>query len=416
MVLRSGYLALALKLQESAEKHPETFKVKLEAALAAETEDGPWKQFLEAGARHSASDMGHLQAIHDASTVLGAACGGGMVEAAKPVEEGLRLQESATAAEVIQVAEARGDYEIKLITPGRGAMAVYPAEVLKRDGPAAFPQHTKVYMNHPTKMEAGEPMGNRDVKRLAAVLTQPAAWKESHAKGPGLYSRIKVFSDHAQEVEEKSPYLGMSVILNGAQKMEAGRKVFEDGLPVLSKITSGESVDFVPVAGAGGLILQESAKAAIPTQEAAMTAEDVQKLVEAAVRTARLPEDARREATRLLETVAIKPKTRDIIIEGVLRGTLPVKEGGLDTEEFGKLVVAEAQRIVSAIEAERPGMGQVSGFGLPGVGPQLVPEKPEIIAAREAKGKAEEEDLIKTFESLGMTRTGAEIAAKGRVA
>ena len=145
-----------------------------------------------------------------------------------------------------------------------------------------------------------------------------------------------------------------------------------------------------------------------------MTAEEVQKLVEAGIRTARLPEEARAEATRLLEKVPFKPTTKAGIVEAVLRGTLPVKEGALDNESFGKLVLAEAQRI-GAMIAEESGMGSVRHMGLPGV-PSIVAPKPEEIAARESQKKADEAASIAIFESLGMTPNAAKHAAKGRAA
>jgi len=62
----------------------------------------------------------------------------------------VRLVESAATLETIRLQEARADYEIKLIAPGKGSSAFYPAEVLKRDGPQVFKAGTHVYLNHPT--------------------------------------------------------------------------------------------------------------------------------------------------------------------------------------------------------------------------------------------------------------------------
>jgi hypothetical protein len=193
---------------------------------------------------------------------------------------------------------------------------------------------------------------------------------------------------------------------------EANRK--QDGVPVLKELTSAESVDVVTKAGAGGMILTEAAKAANPTQEAAsMTAEEVQKLVEASIRTARLPEDARQEGQRLLETVSLKPETKAWIVETVLRGTIPTKDGALDKEAFAPLVVAEAQRVGRIVAAESGG-AQVRGMGI-GMVAQPAP-KPEEIAAREAQRKADDEDEIGIFESIGMSPEAAKFAARGRVA
>jgi hypothetical protein len=370
----------------------------------------------EAGARNSKRDMVQLQTIHDSAAALGANCS--MQEAAKPGEAaaqqaqgattGMRLVESAATTEAIVLKEARADYEIKLIAPGKGSSAFYPKEVLQRDGPKVFKANTHVYVNHPTMAEeAARPEG--DVKNLAGVLTTDAVYHESHVKGPGLYARMKVFADHGQMVEEKAPHVGMSIRASGIA--EAGRK--QEGVPVLKELTSAESVDVVTRAGAGGMILTEAAKPANPIQEAAsMTAEEVQRLVEAGIRTSRLPEDARQEATRLLETVALKNETKAYIVETVLRGTIPTKEGALDKDALAPLVVAEAQRVGKLIAAESGG-AQVRGMG---IGAPIPAPKPEEIAAREAASKRELEEDLEIWQSLGLTENAAKHAAKGRAA
>lgn len=413
MVPRAEYLRFALVIQEAADESPEKLKAALEAAIAKATGVDPWKTHLqEAGARHSASDMGHLQAIHDASAVLGASCAGGMAESAKDGGSGLRLQESATETEPIRLSEAKADYEIKLIAAGRGSMAVYPEDVLKRDGPGAFPANTKIYFNHPTKMEAGEPIGNRDVKRFAGVTVGPAMWKENHARGAGLYAPSKFFSDHAQQVEEKGAHLGMSVILNGHQKMEAGRKVFDDGLPVLAKITSGESVDVVPIAGAGGLIVQESAaSAATHTQESEMDdatkaelkalreaqvtqAADNKKLLERAMRG-----DARELAASILQPLALREAGKRMVVENLIGvegdyRALPLKDNSLDAAKFTEAVNKEASRLAAVLSDG----AVVRGMGVGSPLPQA--EDPAAITAREAAAERTAKNRVNIYKDI----------------
>src|SRR5208337_2919337 len=216
-------------------------------------------------------------------------------------DKAIKLWESAATLETIRLQEAKADYEIKLIAPGKGSSAFYPKEILQRDGPKVFKAGTHVYLNHPTAAEeAQRPEG--DVKNLAGVLTTDAAYNESHTKGPGLYARMKVFADHAQTVEAKAPHVGMSIRASG----KAESRQTKEGLPVLTELTSAESVDVVTRAGAGGMILSESAAVnnnAANLEVENMTAADVQKLVEAGVRKATLPDTARREAARLLDGV-----------------------------------------------------------------------------------------------------------------
>jgi hypothetical protein len=255
----------------------------------------------------------------------------------------LRLVESAETLETIRLVEAKADYEIKLIAPGKGSSAFYPKEVLQRDGPKVFKAGTHVYLNHATRAEeAARPEG--DVKNLAGVLTTDAVYHESHAKGPGLYGRMKVFADHAQTVEEKAPHVGMSIRASGVAESGGARR---DGVPVLKELTAAESVDVVTRAGAGGMILTESAQTR--TQEASMDAEEkllLQRLVEKDIR-----RDAITEGARVLEGVSLSESAKVYIIETVVDKGVPKKEGALDTVKFTEAINAEARRFGGAIGA-----------------------------------------------------------------
>ena len=325
----------------------------------------------------------------------------------------LRLFESASILETIILQEAKADYEIKLIAPGAGSTAYYPKEVLERDGPKVFKAGTHVYLNHPTAAEeASRPEG--DVNNLAGVLSSNAVYHEAHAKGPGLYARMKVFQDHAQTVEEKAPHVGMSIRASGVA--ESGKT--REGRPVLKELTSAESVDVVTRAGAGGMILTESARAA-NSQEVDMTEADVTRLIEsrtAPLRARALRGDALVEASRVLAPLdgfheAAKQEVINRLLERA--DTFPLKEGELDTVKFGELVMAEAKRVAAFL-------GQVAPSSVRGLGIAA----PVEIDAKEAKKQAkllreqaesEEEDTINVFESLGMPKGAAQLAAKGRV-
>lgn len=265
---------------------------------------------------------------------------------------GMRLVESADTLETIRLVEAKADYEIKLIAPGKGSSAFYPAEVLKRDGPQVFRAGTHVYLNHATRAEEAErPEG--DVKNLAGVLTTDAIYHESHAKGPGLYGRMKVFADHAQIVEEKAPHVGMSIRASGVA--ESGKS--REGLPVLAKLTAAESVDVVTKAGAGGMILTESARTR--AQESSMDAEEkllLQRLVEKDIR-----REAITEGARVLEDVNLPESAKVYIIETVVDRGVPKEAGALDIKKFTDAVNAEARRFGGAIGAGP----RVTGMGAP---------------------------------------------------
>lgn len=374
---------------------------------------------VEAGRRNSASDLKQIQSIHDASSMLGAECMAKEAHKPKPAATtgSIQLMEGVATLEPIVLKEARADYEIKLIAPGKGSSAVYPKEVLQRDGPKVFTKSTHVYMNHPTAMEeATRPEGN--VYNLAGVLTTDAVYHESHPKGEGLYARMKVFADHADLVEDKAPHVGMSIRASGVA--EAGVK--RDGLPVLKELLSAESVDVVTRAGAGGMILTEAAVPPNSTEGGAtdMDAAELKKLQEglaaAQVVNKQLLEralrgDAREEAARILKGVTLIEAAKERVIESVLRGAIPQTEAGaLDTVKFKETVEAAA-KAEGAYVASLIGSGQVRGLGV--VQPQAVDPKEAAAKAQQAADdrKALRESAIKTYIDLGLPKAAAEAAA-----
>jgi hypothetical protein len=314
--------------------------------------------------------------------------------------------ESAATLEAINLVEAKADYEIKLIAPGKGSSAFYPAEVLKRDGPKVFAAGTHVYLNHATAAEeAARPEG--DVRNLAGVLTSAAEYRETHAKGPGLYARMKVFADHAQTVEEKAPHVGMSIRASGVA--ESGGRL-RDGLPVLKELTAAESVDVVTRAGAGGMILTEAARSANSQQEASMDAEELKLLRESVARLS--GKETRREAiqegARILRDVSLPDAAKEYVIETVLKESLPMKDGALDVTKFTESVNAEARRFGAAIGGQR-----VTGMGV--AAPVQLTEAQR--AEQVAREKAEQEMYKESWATLldGDVKI-AESIAKGRAA
>jgi hypothetical protein len=378
---------------------------------------------LEAGRRNSSRDLKQLQAIHDSSVGLGAACSAkeSRREGTLPKESAvtqssapgtLNLTESAATLEPIVLREARSDYEIKLIAPGKGSSAFYPAAVLERDGPKVFPAGTHVYLNHPTvNEETQRPEG--DVANLAGVLTTTAVYNEAHAKGAGLYARMKVFADHATVVEEKAPHVGMSIRASGIA--ESGKNV--DGLPILKELTYAASVDVVTKAGAGGMILTEAARrAADSTEEVSeMDAAELKKLQESiaaqAVQNAKLLErairgDAREEAVRILKGTTLIEAAKERVIESVLRETIPQTDGVLDVVKFTEAVNAAAKK-EGAYVAGLLESGKVRGMG---------PAPVVAIDAKEAERQAADqkklrEAAVRNFTEMGMQKEAAEASA-----
>lgn len=301
--------------------------------------------------------------------------------------------------EALSLIESSSDpvrMKLKLIAPGKGSSAFYPSEVLKRDGPNVFTKGTHIYINHATTAEeAARPEG--DWHKLAGALDGNAYWDESAKQGAGLYADGLFTSDYAPLIKEKAAFTGMSIRASGVA--ESGKT--KDGVPVLKELTSAESVDVVTRAGAGGMILSESANPA-DKKEPEMDLKEAQKLVQEAVAAATAPllernmrADAKDEAEAILEGVDLTPTAKRRVIEASLKA-MPLKEGKLDLDEFRKVVVAEAKDMAKIL-SEATGGGRVFGMGLAPAPTEADTEKLREAAKRakkEAKRMKESEDAV----------------------
>ena len=304
---------------------------------------------------------------------------------------------------------------IKLIAPGRGASAYYTAEMLKRDGPIVFAAGTPMRIDHPTKAEeAARPEGS--VKDWGAVLAEPARWMESYISpstgkdnGSGLYAPLKAFSEHAQTIEEKGPYAGVSIAAWGEPLKENGRIVMKEGVPVLASLKSADGVDMVTHAGAGGLFVSEAARAATQNQEASMDAEELKLLRESVARLS--GKETRREAiqegARILRDASLRDAAKEYVIETVLKEALPMKDGVLDITKFTESVNAEARRFGAAIGAGP----RVTGMGAAPVVEITEAQRAQMVANQ----KAEDEMYKESWSTLldGNAKL-AEVAVRGR--
>lgn len=333
----------------------------------------------------------------------------------------LCLRESALFAADISISEAFApEKQIKLIAPGKGSTAFYTREALqKAAADKVFKAGTPMRIDHPTRQqEADRPEGS--VRDWGAVLASDAQWRESYTDksgkdlGPGLYASIKPFSDHAQTIEEKGPYAGVSIRANGNAVMESGRAVMREGVPLLKEFTSAEGVDMVTRAGAGGLFLSESATPVQSPEVVSVTEAEAKALIEAAVspfRTRALKGDAREEAARLLRDIDLPEAAKTRIIERSIASVPTTAAGELDSVKLRETIVAEAKN-------EGEYLAAVSGArGVHGMGAAPAPApRPEDIAAREAAEQRELAEDIAMYEAMGMDRKAAEFAAKGRAA
>lgn len=140
---------------------------------------------------------------------------------------------------------------------------LYPAEVLRRDGAAAWPAGTLCYVDHATdEEEAARPAGS--VRNLAAVTTTAARWDEGEQ---ALMAEARLFAPWREAITDMADTIGMSIRawVTGEHGERDGRSGF-----IVQSIPEGRSVDFVTVPAAGGGIVSvlEAVGNEVPVKEA----------------------------------------------------------------------------------------------------------------------------------------------------
>ncbi len=162
--------------------------------------------------------------------------------------------------------DSNGTIPVKIIDAGWGSSGYYSREVLQQAANArVYAAGLQMYWNHPSKSDEKE-RPERDLRDLAGVLTEDARWDEQGSKGPGLYSRAKVFSAYRDAVAEMGPYIGLSHYVWGESKQGEAEGKKGD---IITRIAAARSVDFVTVPGRGGAIAEafRAARPPVPTDE-----------------------------------------------------------------------------------------------------------------------------------------------------
>ncbi|MFG2046145.1 hypothetical protein ACGFIW_01775 [Micromonospora sp. NPDC048935] len=179
---------------------------------------------------------------------------------AKPVERVTVREADTSGATITQP----GRLAIRLIRSGWSLNGnLYPAEVLRRDGPAAWPAGTLCYVDHATDEEdAARPSGS--IRNLAAVTTSAARWDEAEQ---ALIAEARLFAPWRETITDMADTIGMSIRawVTGEHGEQDGREGF-----IVQSIPEGRSVDFVtkPAAGGGIVSVLESVGNTVPATEA----------------------------------------------------------------------------------------------------------------------------------------------------
>jgi len=224
--------------------------------------------------------------------------------------------------------------DLKLIAPGWGSSGYYSADVLRADGPAAWPAGTHMYLDHPTESEAKE-RPERSVRDLAAVTVSQPEFREDGLHGPGLYARASVLPQYAPIIDALAPHIGVSIRAHGSfNEGEAeGRKG-----RVITKIAKGESVDFVTKPGAGGkvLALMESMRLHQNQPSAVVSSEA-------------MSSDSSSNYVQEVGTSAM-PTYTTTITTGTANICVPASEG--QTQEVEDMELTEAQERIVMLETD----------------------------------------------------------------
>lgn len=157
----------------------------------------------------------------------------------------LKLSESVTFAPVT----SKGNkWRVKVIESGWGSSGYYSPAVLQEYGPSVFKAGTKVFMNHPSAIEASD-RPERDVHQLAGKLVSDAVFTEN-----GLVADIEFYSHYAPIIKEMAGDVGLSIHAFG--EASVGEAEGRNG-PIIESLVADPltSVDVVTVAGAGGKFL-----------------------------------------------------------------------------------------------------------------------------------------------------------------
>lgn len=135
-------------------------------------------------------------------------------------------------------------YRIRLLSEGVGSSGTYPADVIKRDGPMAWPVGTQLFLDHLTESDEWDRAGNHSIKDLVGVTLTDPVWDESDK---GLYAEARFFETALPFIQEAKDYIGLSVEAKG---------VISDGIVEAIHFSPLNAIAIIPRAGRDGKITE----------------------------------------------------------------------------------------------------------------------------------------------------------------
>jgi hypothetical protein len=297
------------------------------------------------------------------------------------------IVESVASASLVQAdpgAAVPTKHRVRIIEGDRwGSSGYYSREVLESAAQrGVFSAGLASYIDHPGKKERVD-RPERSIRDLAGTFSSNAVYEADNPEGPGLYADLTVYSHLAPVINEIKDNIGLSI--RAAGEVTEGEAQGRRG-PIITEITEAFSVDLVTAAGAGGkfISLLESAQ----DRFAALTETTVddrrtqlqQKLPERSYVSTYDPDkllvyyiawgrDGEAEKT-YQQSYTVSDDGRSVTLNGqpeevrAVTQYVPVSSAGQTTTteseedsmpeiEEAKSALAEAQKRVAALEAER---------------------------------------------------------------
>lgn len=134
---------------------------------------------------------------------------------------------------------------VRLLSAGMGSSGFYPAEVIERDGPTAFPAGTKLYIDHIGESEEWERNGSRSVNDLVGKTLTDAEYDPVEE---ALYADVLFYHGTADRIKEIFEDIDLSI--------EASGKRDESGEITELLVSKHNRVALVPEGGRDGKITE----------------------------------------------------------------------------------------------------------------------------------------------------------------